>query len=80
MQLTRLQSVGIQVSSPFPIEYRRATVHVPMIDKALVCPIAHYKDVIQEVQGSERYIAETCAAKSATPDMFAHVSNSARRP
>jgi len=67
MQLTRLQSMGIQVSSPFPIEYRRATVHVPMIDEALVCPIAHYKDVIQEVQGSERYIAETCAAKSATP-------------
>ena len=54
--------MGIQVSSPFPIEYRRATVHVPMIDEALVCPIAHYKDVIQEVQHLEKYFADKCAA------------------
>ena len=50
-------------TSPFPIEYRRATVHVPMIDETNVpVNLARYKDVIQEVQNLEKYFADKCAA------------------
>jgi hypothetical protein len=55
-------------SSPFPIEYRRASVHVPVIDEsALQVNHAQYNDVIQEVENLERYAGEEGAANASSP-------------
>ncbi len=50
-------------SPPFPIEYRRATVHVPLIDESAV-PVnySNYRDIIAEVDQLEEYMM----AQSAT--------------
>ena len=55
-------------SSPFPIDYRRASVHVPLIDESAV-PVnyADYADIIREIDQVERYIAEQSAAQLRQP-------------
>ena len=52
-------------SPTFPIEYRRATVHVPLIDESAV-PVnySNYRDIIAEVDQLEEYMMAQSATKA----------------
>ena len=54
-------------ADPFPIEYRRASCHVPRIEASSM-PLnrAHFTNVIQEVEHLESFIADACAAKASS--------------
>jgi hypothetical protein len=62
-QVAELRALDIP---PFPIEWRRATVHVPHIEPSPV-HIAQYQDVIQEVENLECFMADMRIAHSSVP-------------
>ena len=52
-------------ASPFPISYRRAAVHVPIIDESAVSiNYAQYQDTIEEIENLERHVAAVYSAQT----------------
>jgi len=54
---------------PFPIDFRRATCHVPQLDETSVPVNAQFADIIKEVENLETYIAQVCAAPIVDPQV-----------
>jgi hypothetical protein len=54
-------------SPPFPIDFRRATCHVPQLDETSMPVNAQFVDIITEVENLENYIAQ--AATTIAPQV-----------
>jgi hypothetical protein len=60
---------------PFPIKYRRATVHVPIVDESAVSVnTATFHPTITVIKDLERYFAATISVLPAAPESPKHVS------
>ena len=63
-------------ASPFPISYRRAAVHVPIVDESAVSiNYAQYQDTIEEIENLERHVAAVYSAQttsSPSPERRVH--------
>jgi hypothetical protein len=58
-------------ASPFPLEYRRATVHVPIVDKANTACIhlsTAYLNMIMEIKALERHLSAASYVADVTND------------